>query len=247
MAGYFPTFCYILQQECLTAGKLVDIEYYHRPISIEPDCKPLQRLIIVLSTYTTSERAYLGSLATALGGEVNQRYMRKQFPILICPTPIGQKYSAAIKWGKSGNDSSVSMGPIYPDTKICSSTDLPVVSCKWLRECHELQVKVPMRSFAVGESKCEDDEENSYVDNSIICDNVAMDDAEGLDIGINEKPFSCTQNLLENYHQGILGEILPKKEVIDLCDQSVVVVEPLKKFSLFVEDSAEVIKKIVCD
>lgn len=84
----------------MTDNKLVDIKYYHRAISQRQDCKPLHGLNIVFSTYTAPERDYLYSLARALGGEVNDRYMRNQNPILICPTPDGKKYLGAIKWSK---------------------------------------------------------------------------------------------------------------------------------------------------
>lgn len=95
------SFCHVKQQQCLNENKLVDIEYYFRHITLsQDDCKPLQGLNIVFSTYTTPERDYLYSLAQALGGEVNDRYMRNQRPILICPTPKGQKYLGAVKWGK---------------------------------------------------------------------------------------------------------------------------------------------------
>lgn len=88
------------QQQCLNDNKIVDIEYYHRAIAIRPECKPLHGQNIVFSTYTTPERDYLYSLARALGGEVNDRYMRNQRPILICPTPEGKKYEGAVKWRK---------------------------------------------------------------------------------------------------------------------------------------------------
>lgn len=79
---------------------MVAVEYYHRPITVKEDCRPLQGLTIVFSTYTTPERDFLAYLAEALGSEVNDRYMRNQNPILVCPTAEGKKYLGAIKWGK---------------------------------------------------------------------------------------------------------------------------------------------------
>lgn len=146
----------IQQQECLNENKLVAVEYFHRAISLRQTCKPLSGLKIVISIYMGSERDYLSSLAKALGGEINERFMRNQSPILICPRPEGQKYLGAIKWSKCKC--------CYLDTQINEFSfslrlDLPVVSCDWLRKCHELETKVPMRNYAVGESKCEDGED----------------------------------------------------------------------------------------
>lgn len=92
---------YNLQQDCLARNELVDIEYYHRTITLEKDAKILQGLMIVLSTYDSFEREYLQYLAKSLGAEVNDCYERKQNPILVCPKPDGKKYNAAIEWSKS--------------------------------------------------------------------------------------------------------------------------------------------------
>lgn len=90
----------ISQQDCLATNSVTKIEYYHRPIELKKDNKPLTGLHLVFSTYTTPERDYLYFLAKALGGEVNDRYARVQSPILICPTPEGKKYNGALKWSK---------------------------------------------------------------------------------------------------------------------------------------------------
>lgn len=94
---------FISQQECFTTNKLVDIEYYHRALLLKKDVKPLQGLNIVFSTYTSSERDYYYCMARSLGGNVNDRYIRNERPILICPTPDGKKYIGAIKWSKFNN------------------------------------------------------------------------------------------------------------------------------------------------
>ncbi|XP_037044601.1 DNA topoisomerase 2-binding protein 1 isoform X1 [Bradysia coprophila] len=124
-------------QECLGSNALVDIKYYHRAIIVREDCKPLSGLTIVFSTYTTPERDFLYSLAQALGGVVNDRYMRNQKPILICPTPLGNKYFGAIKW------------------------NLPVVTCEWLRECLKQRANVPMEKYAVADPKRTEKENSS--------------------------------------------------------------------------------------
>lgn len=84
-------------------NKVVDVEFYHRAILLKKDVRPLQGLNIVFSTYTSSERDFYYCLARALGGEVNDRYIRSESPILICPTPEGKKYIGAIKWSKCDN------------------------------------------------------------------------------------------------------------------------------------------------
>ncbi|KAG4077548.1 hypothetical protein HA402_002975 [Bradysia odoriphaga] len=124
-------------QECLGGNALVDIKYYHRAIIIEENCKPLSGLTIVFSTYTTPERDFLYSLAQALGGVVNDRYMRNQKPILVCPTPLGNKYFGAVKW------------------------NLPVVTCEWLRECLKQQAKVPMKKYVVADPRRAEKENSS--------------------------------------------------------------------------------------
>lgn len=43
---------------------------------------------------------------------------------------------------------------------LLSRLELPVVTREWLTKCFELKKKVSMQSYAVGASKCEDDEEN---------------------------------------------------------------------------------------
>lgn len=90
----------ILQQDCLTNKNLVDIEYYHRAILLKENCKPLHGLNIVFSAYTSPERDYLYGLALALGGVVNEVYLKSQNSILICPTPDGENYKKAIEWSK---------------------------------------------------------------------------------------------------------------------------------------------------
>ncbi|KAJ6644278.1 DNA topoisomerase 2-binding protein 1 [Pseudolycoriella hygida] len=140
-AGKVLTSFQLWQQDCMNDNQVVDIKYFHRAILLKSDSKPLQGLNIVFSTYTTPERDYLYSLADALGGTVNDRYIRNESPILICSTPVGQKYQGAIKW------------------------NLPVVTCEWLKKCYEMEKKVSMREYTVGEAKCDDDEVNQEFEN----------------------------------------------------------------------------------
>ncbi|KAG4066286.1 hypothetical protein HA402_000510 [Bradysia odoriphaga] len=128
--------------ECLDGNALVDIKYYHRAIIIEENCKPLSGLTIVLSTFTTPERDFLHSLAQVLGGVVNDRYIRRQNPILVCPTPLGKKYFGAVKW------------------------NLPVVTCEWLRECLKQRAKVPMEKYVLVDPRRAEKENSSDNDGS---------------------------------------------------------------------------------
>lgn len=47
--------------------QIVDIEYYHRPLSIGKLCNFLSGCVITMSMYTGTERLYLSALATKLG------------------------------------------------------------------------------------------------------------------------------------------------------------------------------------
>lgn len=91
-------------------------------------------MLLVLTTYSGSERIYLTSIGRIMGADVQERYIKTQHPVLICPRPEGAKYNGAIKWG------------------------LPVVSCEWLLTCARRAQKVRMRPYLVGASVAPVDE-----------------------------------------------------------------------------------------
>lgn len=91
-------------------------------------------MLLVLTTYSGSERIYLTSIGRIMGADVQERYIKTQKPVLICPRPEGAKYNGAIKWG------------------------LPVVSCEWLLTCARRAQKVRMRPYLVGASVAPADE-----------------------------------------------------------------------------------------
>lgn len=58
-----------LQEDCIDQEKVVDLEYYHRPISVPEDAKPLAGSVIATSTYAGIERTYLTKVAIILGAK----------------------------------------------------------------------------------------------------------------------------------------------------------------------------------
>lgn len=80
----------------------MDIVYYFRPIIFPEDTKPLEGMIIVISTYEGDERVFLVKLAECLGAEVQDAYKRSVQPLLVCPPEATEnpKFKAALKWSK---------------------------------------------------------------------------------------------------------------------------------------------------
>lgn len=114
----------------MLANRLLDIEYFHRPIMLDENAgKPLANMTVVFSTYTSNERIFLQALSQFLGATHSSEYARKENPLLICPTADGNKYNGAIKWS------------------------LPVVTAEWLLECYRQHRKCDMRQFLVGASE----------------------------------------------------------------------------------------------
>ncbi|XP_044585283.1 DNA topoisomerase 2-binding protein 1-A isoform X2 [Cotesia glomerata] len=121
-------------EECIECEKMVDIMYYHRPLSIPADAKPLSECVIAISSYGSSERYYLQELAVALGANYQDTFARKtnveknQFAgtHLVCVEPTGSKYNAAVKW------------------------NLPAVTADWLIACGERLTLVDETPFLVG-------------------------------------------------------------------------------------------------
>ncbi|CAG9782681.1 unnamed protein product [Diatraea saccharalis] len=124
-------------KDCLSQQELVDIQYYHRPVKVAQwnDTPPLKGVVASLSTYSGIERAFLDELAKLLGATTQLRFCRRNTANalasthLICPTPTGDKYLGAVKWG------------------------LPAVKATWLLQCAKEGKRVSEREYLVGDTK----------------------------------------------------------------------------------------------
>ena len=112
----------------MKANKLVPIEYYHKHIPHTADSQPLEGMTIVISIYSLLERDFIDSIAQLLGANVNKTFVKKEKPLLICPSPEGSKYEGAIKWR------------------------YPVVTSEWLLECAREGKWVSYAPYLVGDS-----------------------------------------------------------------------------------------------
>ncbi|KAF3420403.1 hypothetical protein E2986_06198 [Frieseomelitta varia] len=123
-------------EDCINQEKIVEIMYYHRPLSIKKHSNPLSDCIITMSTYVGAERTYLVTLAAELGAMCQDIFVRKtnlekniyRSTHLVCPTPEGNKYNAAVKW------------------------KLPAVTAEWLKTCAAQLKCVDETPFLVGET-----------------------------------------------------------------------------------------------
>ncbi|XP_011866675.1 PREDICTED: DNA topoisomerase 2-binding protein 1 isoform X2 [Vollenhovia emeryi] len=123
-------------EDCINQEKVVDIMYYHKPLSIRKPCTPLSGCVITMSMYTGAERIYLSTLAATLGAICQDMFARKAnaeknthaSTHLICPTPEGNKYNAAVRW------------------------KLPAVTAEWLKTCADELTLVDETPFLVGET-----------------------------------------------------------------------------------------------
>ncbi|XP_071877035.1 DNA topoisomerase 2-binding protein 1-A-like [Bombus fervidus] len=103
--------------DCINQNRIVEIMYYHRPISVTKHI--LSSCVLTISTYTGVERSYLIALAVELGAICQDIFTREDVfdkdlyknTHLICPIPEGKKYDAAVKW------------------------NVPVVTADWLVAC----------------------------------------------------------------------------------------------------------------
>lgn len=86
------------------SSKLVSITnelpYFYKPIVFPKELKPLANFVIVFSLYSGDERLFLIQLAQTLGATVKGPYDKANKALLICPEARGDKYDAAIRWGK---------------------------------------------------------------------------------------------------------------------------------------------------
>ncbi|KAL6258449.1 hypothetical protein P5V15_010405 [Pogonomyrmex californicus] len=127
-------------EDCINQEQIVDIMYYHRPIFLRKLCNPLSGCVITMSMYTGSERIYLSTLAMKLGAVVQDMFARKAnmekntqgSTHLVCPTPEGNKYNAAVRW------------------------KLPAVTADWLKTCADQLTLVDETPFLVGDTMAPD-------------------------------------------------------------------------------------------
>ncbi len=137
------TFCMTFKQvlnhlwldDCFDEGKLANIEYYHKPIPDFGHDKPCHDVVVGISNYSGRERSFISKLAVALGMTSQEVFAKrdkrgaKKNTHLICKSPEGTKYDAAISWG------------------------LPVVNKDWLLQCLIHKTWVSEEPFWVGDSK----------------------------------------------------------------------------------------------
>ncbi|XP_015431486.1 PREDICTED: DNA topoisomerase 2-binding protein 1 [Dufourea novaeangliae] len=123
-------------EDCVNQELIIEIMYYHRPLSIKKHSNPLSGCVITMSMYTGVERTYLATLATKLGAMCQDIFVRKTnlerntygSTHLVCPTPEGNKYNAAVKW------------------------KLPAVTADWLKACAVQSKRVDETPYLVGET-----------------------------------------------------------------------------------------------
>lgn len=124
--NYF--FIAILQESSMKENAQVPIQYYHRPIPMTVESKPLSGMTIVISTYTDLERDFVQSLANLLGANCKKLFAKKETPLLVCPLPEGSKYEGALKW------------------------KFPIVTSKYLVDCAQYGQKLSYDDYLVGNS-----------------------------------------------------------------------------------------------
>uniref|UniRef100_A0A182RSY5 BRCT domain-containing protein n=1 Tax=Anopheles funestus TaxID=62324 RepID=A0A182RSY5_ANOFN len=115
----------------IQSGQCCPMEYYYEPIIYgENDPTPLEGETVVISSYSGPEREFLIAMGKLLGACVQERFVRKAAPLLVCKEANGAKYNAAIQW------------------------ELPVVRAEWLRECTRLRRRVAENPYLVGDAIC---------------------------------------------------------------------------------------------
>ncbi|KAH8238267.1 hypothetical protein KR032_001764, partial [Drosophila birchii] len=115
-------------ESCMKQNKLLPVEYYHKPVPIAAQRKPLTGMTIVVSIYAGLERDFINATAELLGASVNKNLNKKEKPLLVCPRAEGSKYEGAIKW------------------------QYPVVTAEWLVQCSRTGQKLPYIDHLVGNS-----------------------------------------------------------------------------------------------
>lgn len=65
-----------MQEDCLDAGQVLPILYYHQPFSMVPDKRPLTDCCVSLSNYFGKEKEYLIQLLVELGATYQDVFAR---------------------------------------------------------------------------------------------------------------------------------------------------------------------------
>ncbi|XP_016993061.2 DNA topoisomerase 2-binding protein 1 [Drosophila takahashii] len=115
-------------ESCMKKNQLLPLEYYHQHVPAAALRQPLKGMTIVVSIYAGLERDFINSAAELLGASVNKTFIKKEKPLLVCPTAEGSKYEGAIKW------------------------HYPVVTSEWLVQCARTGEKLPYVGHLVGQS-----------------------------------------------------------------------------------------------
>lgn len=121
-------------KDCILETQIVQIQYYHQPVSFV-NTKPLKNCVITVSNYVQTERDFLCALIEELGAVCQAALVRKakgdalQTTHLVSAEAKGQKYNGAIRWG------------------------LPIVHHKWLLDCGAKGVRISEQGYLIGDSK----------------------------------------------------------------------------------------------
>ncbi|XP_016980398.2 DNA topoisomerase 2-binding protein 1-A [Drosophila rhopaloa] len=115
-------------ESCMKKNELLPLEYYHKHVPATALRKPLKGMTIVVSIYAGLERDFINATAELLGASVNKTFIKKEKPLLVCPSAEGSKYEGAIKW------------------------HYPVVTSEWLVQCARTGQKLPYVGHLVGKS-----------------------------------------------------------------------------------------------
>ncbi|KAJ9595529.1 hypothetical protein L9F63_013294, partial [Diploptera punctata] len=127
---------YFWLEDCHNQEELVPVMYYHQPITVDQDKKPLKGCVMAISSYCGVERDFIMFLGQQLGAITQEMFARraneKKHALacthLICSEPGSEKHKAALKW------------------------KLPAVNHKWLLACARESRRVDEESYLVGEN-----------------------------------------------------------------------------------------------
>ncbi|XP_044736060.1 DNA topoisomerase 2-binding protein 1 isoform X2 [Chrysoperla carnea] len=136
-------------EECFNDNKLYPVKYYHKPVTLsKEDAAPLKGCVITLSSYKNYERSFIIWLIQYLGASAEEMLSKKDnkkgVPAsthLICPAPMGSKYTAAVRWG------------------------LYTVTEDWLLACAAECKHIPENLYTVKESPLKDNTKTDSVSN----------------------------------------------------------------------------------
>lgn len=92
-------------ESCIEEGTILPISYFHQPVVMDLNKKPLNGCVLGLSGYSGKERQFICELAGALGAVCQDVFAKKSksnakaSSHLICKSSEGsEKFKAAIKW-----------------------------------------------------------------------------------------------------------------------------------------------------